>query len=72
MSRKFNYLLKRWMEIQRTTNTLATHILHLPPRRAANIMKRLTETVFEESQSIKCVVCSVGDTGGERMEIKRW
>lgn len=29
-------------------NTLATHILHLPPRRAANIIKRLTETVFAE------------------------
>lgn len=55
-----------------TTNTLATHILHLPPRRAANIMKRLTEAVFGESQSIKCVFCWVGDMGGERVAIKRW
>lgn len=53
-------------------STLATHILHLPPRRAANIIKRLTETVFGESQPIKCVVWLVGAMGEERTAVKHW
>lgn len=66
-SRKLNSLPERWMEVQRATPFPPTYFTCT---KKSHDHQRLTETVFGESQPIKCVVWLVGDVGGERIAAK--